>query len=293
MVEKRHALGRGLDALIGDALEGTGRAPGAAFEVDIDRLAPNSYQPRSRTEDARIDELAQSIRSNGVIQPILVRPKGSGYQIIAGERRWHAAQRAGLFKVPVTVREVPEGQDLKLLEWALVENLQREDLNVIEEAQAYRRLGDEFGLTQEAIAATVGKDRSSVANILRLLKLPQDIREDVLGGRLSMGHARAILALEGETEQRNLARDAVAHGWSVRETEQMVTRALTRAGAPGAKKKAAPREPDVDTRAAQDKLRLAFGTKVDIARRGKGGEIRIAFKNEEELIRIYEILVRE
>jgi ParB family chromosome partitioning protein len=293
MVEKRHALGRGLDALISDALEGAGRTPGTPFEVDIDRLAPNSYQPRTRTEDARIDELAQSIRANGVIQPILVRPKGNGYQIIAGERRWHAAQRAGLLTVPVTVRDVPEGQDLKLLEWALIENIQREDLNVIEEAQAYKRLGDEFGLTQEAIATAVGKDRATVANIMRLLKLPHDVREEVLAGRLSMGHARAILALEGENSQRNFARDVVARGWSVRETEQMVTRALTRAGAPGAKQKAAPRELDVDTRAAQDKLRLTFGTKVDIARKGKGGEIRIAFKNEEELIRIYEILVGE
>jgi len=294
MVEKRHALGRGLDALIGDALEGTGRTPGTAFEVDVDRLAPNSYQPRSRTEDARIDELARSIKANGVIQPILVRPKGGSYQIIAGERRWHAAQRAGLLKVPVTVREVPEGQDLKLLEWALIENIQREDLNVIEEAAAYKRLADEFGLTQEDIATAVGKDRSSVANIVRLLKLPHDVREEVLAGRLSMGHARAILALEGESEQRNLARDVVARGWSVRETEQMVARALTRPEAGGAKKKgAAPRDLDVHTRAAQDKLRLTLGTKVDIARKGKGGEIRIAFKSEEELIRIYEILVRE
>jgi ParB family chromosome partitioning protein len=293
MVEKRHALGRGLDALIGDALEGTGRTPGAPFEVDIDRLAPNSYQPRSRTESARIDELAQSIKANGVIQPILVRPKGGGYQIIAGERRWHAAQRAGLLKVPVTVREVPDGDDRKLLEWALIENLQREDLNVLEEAAAYKRLAEEFGLTQDAIAAAVGKDRSSVANILRLLKLPQEVREEVLGGRLSMGQARAILALESEQDQRNFARDAVAKGWSVRETEQMVTRALTRAGGPAAKKAPAAREPDVHTRAAQDRLRLTFGTRVDIARRGQGGEIRIAFKNEEELIRIYEILVRE
>jgi len=291
MVEKRHALGRGLDALIGDALEGAGRVPGTAFEIDIDRLSPNSYQPRSRTEDARIDDLAQSIKANGVIQPILVRPNGAGYQIIAGERRWHAAQRAGLLKVPVTVREVPEGQDLKLLEWALIENIQREDLNVIEEAQAYKRLTEEFGLTQEDIATAVGKDRSSVANILRLLKLPQDVREEVLAGRLSMGHARAILALEGEHEQRNFARDAVVRGWSVRETEQLVTRALTHGGAPGAKKRSATaRELDVHTRAAQDKLRLTFGTKVDIARKGKGGEIRIAFKSEEELIRIYDIL---
>jgi ParB family chromosome partitioning protein len=293
MVEKRHALGRGLDALIGDALEGAGRIPGTAFEVDIDRLAPNSYQPRSGTEDSRIDELAQSIKANGVIQPILVRPMGTSYQIIAGERRWHAAQRAGLLRVPVTVREVPEGQDQKLLEWALIENIQREDLNVIEEALAYKRLGDEFGLTQDAIAAAVGKDRSSVANIVRLLRLPQDVREEVLAGRLSMGHARAILALETEQEQRNAARDAVARGWSVRETEQMVTRALAHAGTPGAKKAAASRELDVHTRAAQDKLRLTFGTKVDIARKGKGGEIRIAFSDEGELIIIYELLVGE
>jgi ParB family chromosome partitioning protein len=293
MVEKRHALGRGLDALIGDALEGTGRTAGTAFEVDIDRLSPNSYQPRSRAEDAGIDALAQSIKANGVIQPILVRPAGHGYQIIAGERRWHAAQRAGLLKVPVTVRDVPDGQDLKLLEWALIENIQREDLNVIEEALAYKRLADEFGLTQEDIAAAVGKDRSSVANILRLLKLPPDVRDEVLAGRLSMGHARAILALEQENDQRNFARDVVARGWSVRETEQMVTRALTHTGAPGARKKAGPPDVDVHTRAAQDKLRLTLGTKVDIARKGKGGEIRIAFKSEEELIRIYELLVGE
>ena len=293
MVEKRHALGRGLDALIGDALEGAGRAPGSAFEVDIDLLAPNSYQPRSRTEDARIGELAQSIKANGLIQPILVRPKGSGYQIIAGERRWHAAQRAGLLKVPVTVRDVAEGEDLKLLEWALIENLQREDLNVIEEAQAYKRLADEFGLTQEDIAAAVGKDRATIANIVRLLKLPHDVREEVLAGRLSMGHGRAILALDGEQEQRNFARDAVARGWSVRETEQMVTRALTHPGTASAKKKSAPRELDVHTRAAQDKLRMKFGTSVEIARRGKGGEIRITFRDEDELIRIYELLVGE
>ena len=297
MVEKRHALGRGLDALISDALEGAGRAPGSPFEVDIDKLAPNAYQPRSRTEDARIDELAQSIRENGVIQPILVRPRGGGYQIIAGERRWHAAQRAGLLKVPVSVRDIAEGDERKLLVWALIENIQREDLNVIEEAKAYKRLADEFGLTQDAIATAVGKDRSTVANILRLLKLPNDVREDVLAGRLSMGHARAILALQAEADQVHTAREAVARGWSVRETEQMVTRALTHAedeaAGATATKKSAPRELDVHTRAAQDKLRLTYGTKVAIARRGKGGEIRIAFRDEEELIRIYELLVGE
>jgi ParB family chromosome partitioning protein len=297
MAEKRHALGRGLDALIGDALEGTGRPAGTPYEVDIDQLSPNRYQPRSRSEDARIDDLARSIKANGVIQPIVVRQTARGYQIIAGERRWHAAQRAGLRTVPVTVRDVPEGQDHKLLEWALIENIQREDLNPIEEAAAYKRLAGDFNLTQEDIAAAVGKDRSTVANILRLLKLPLDVRNDVAAGNLSMGHARALLALEDELAQRNLARDVVANGWSVRETEQFVTRALTHGGgpgAPGAKKTAAgERTLDVHTRAAQDKLRLTFGTRVDIVRRGKGGEIKIGFKNEEELIRIYEILVKE
>jgi ParB family chromosome partitioning protein len=297
MAEKRHALGRGLDALIGDALEGTGRPAGTPYEIDIDQLSPNRYQPRSRADDARIDDLARSIKTSGMIQPIVVRQAAHGYQIIAGERRWRAAQRAGLLKVPVTVREVPEGQDEKLLEWALIENIQREDLNPIEQALAYKRLADDFNRTQDEIAAAVGKDRSTVANFVRLLKLPQDVRDEVAAGTLSMGHARSLLALENEHDQRNLARDVVAHGWSVRETEQLVTRALTHGGVPGAtgakKAAAGERTLDVHTRAAQDKLRLTFGTRVDIVRRGKGGEIKIGFKNEEELIRIYEILVKE
>jgi len=292
MAEKRHALGRGLDALIGDALEGTDRPAGAPLEVDIDQLAPNRYQPRSRTEDARIEDLARSIRANGLIQPILVRQAPHGYQIIAGERRWRAAQRAGLLKVPVTVRDVPEGQNQKLLLLALIENIQRENLNPMEEAAAYQRLADEFSLSHEEIAAAVGKDRSTVANLLRLLKLPQDVRDEVSAGRLTTGHARALLALEGEDAQRNFARDVVAHGWSVRETEQLVTRALSRAGSEGGKRAAAARPLDPDTRAAQDKLRLTLGSRVEIVRKRKGGEIRIWFKNEEELIRIYEILTR-
>jgi len=293
MAEKRHALGRGLDALIGDALEGTGRPAGAPLEVDIDQLAPNRYQPRSRTEDARIEDLARSIRANGLIQPILVRQAPQGYQIIAGERRWRAAQRAGLLKVPVTVRDVPDNQGQKLLLLALIENIQRENLNPMEEAAAYQRLADEFSMSHEEIAAAVGKDRSTVANLLRLLKLPKDVRDEVSAGRLTTGHARALLALDGEDAQRNFARDVVAHGWSVRETEQLVTRALSKAGPEGGTRAAAARPLDPDTRAAQDKLRLTLGSRVDIVRKRKGGEIRIRFKNEEELIRIYEILTRE
>ncbi|MCX6545145.1 MAG: ParB/RepB/Spo0J family partition protein [Acidobacteria bacterium] len=291
MVEKRPALGRGLGALIGEPLSSAVPAAGAPFEVEIDQLSPNRYQPRSRAEESGLDELARSIKASGVIQPVVVRRVEGAYQIIAGERRWRAAQLAGLTTIPVVVRDVPDNHDRKLLEWALVENLQRENLNPIEEAHAYRRLADEFQLTQEGIAAAVGKDRSSVANCLRLLKLPAEVQEDVSAGRLSMGHARAVLALETELAQRTLARDIIARGLSVRETEQVVTRTLTAPGG-NAKTGATPRAVDVHTRAAQDKMRMTLGTRVDIIRRGRGGAIRIAFKNEDELQRLYEALTR-
>ena len=286
MADKRPALGKGLSALIPEALDAVPARP-AGLEVDIDLLAPNRYQPRARADDATLDDLASSIRATGLIQPIIVRRADRGYQIIAGERRWRAAQKAGLQKVPVVVRDVAAGQDQSLLVLALVENIQREDLNPIDEAAAYRRLIDEFHQTQETVAAAVGKDRATVANYLRLLKLPDEVRAEVSAGRLSMGHARALLALEGDQAQRNMARDVLARGLSVRETEQLVTRALAAGTAP---KAAAPNPLDADTRAALDRLRLALGTRVEIVRRGKGGLIRIPFKNEDELIRIYEAL---
>src|SRR6186713_2088105 len=175
-MDKRPALGKGLSALIPDVPEIRLNTP--TTEVDVDRISPNEHQPRHRFEDARLDELAQSIRSNGVIQPIVVRQVADGYRIIAGERRWRAAQRAGLTRVPVVVKEVAAGRDAQLLEMALVENIQREDLNPIDEAAAYEKLSTDFKMTQEAIAAAVGKDRSSVANHLRLLKLPQEVRAE-------------------------------------------------------------------------------------------------------------------
>jgi ParB family chromosome partitioning protein len=286
MAEKRPALGKGLSALIPGSMNAPTRPQ--TNEVDIDLLSPNRYQPRGTPSEAGIAELADSIKATGLIQPIVVRRVDGRYQIIAGERRWRAAQRAGLMRVPVVVKEVPEGQDQRLLEMALVENIQRENLNPIEEARGYRRLSDEFHLTQDAIAAAVGKDRSTVANLLRLLRLPEEVRDEVASGRLSMGHARALLALEQEQVQRNVARDIVARGLSVRETEQLVTHTLTKKDAGAAPK--GEKVLDVHTRAAQDKLRLSLGTNVDIARRGKGGEIRISFKNEDELQRLYEIL---
>jgi ParB family chromosome partitioning protein len=284
-MEKRPALGKGLSALIPDAPETT-RA--AAVEADIDRLAPNDFQPRGYMNDARLQELAQSIKSNGVIQPIVVRKIGDRFQIIAGERRWRAAKLAGLLRVPIVVRDVAQGQEKTLLEMALIENIQREDLNPIEEALAYRRLADDFELRQEDIAAAVGKDRATVANVLRLLKLPEELRNEVASERLSMGHARALLSLADEADQRRLGRDVIARNLSVRETESLVKKIVESIAPP--REPPAPQPVDVHTRAAEDRLKLLLGTKVRIVRQGKRGRIEIDFVSEEELIRIYERL---
>jgi ParB family chromosome partitioning protein len=281
MADKRPALGRGLSALIPDAPPAPAPAAERTLDVDVDRLRPNRFQPRTTIDEGKIDELARSIKANGIIQPIVVRPADEGYEIVAGERRWRAAQRAGLLKVPVAVRDIP---DDRLLAAALIENIQREDLNPIEEAHAYRRLADDFQLTQEQIADAVGKDRSSVTNYLRLLKLPAEVREHVAAGTLSMGHARALLALPDDAAQRRLARDIVAKALSVRETEALVKRASS----PPAPKSQP--QKDVHTRAAEDRLRFALGTRVRIARAGKGGRIEIEFANENELQRLFEHL---
>jgi ParB family chromosome partitioning protein len=216
---------------------------------------------------------------------------GDRFQIIAGERRWRAAKMAGLLRVPVVVRDVDPGDERSLLEMALIENIQREDLNPIEEALAYRRLSDQFGMTQEAIAVAVGKDRATVANVLRLLRLPEEVRADVAGGTLSMGHARALLGLTSEASQRQLARDVIARSLSVRETESLVKK-LAGEEAPQSESKTlkAPDVRDVHTRAAEDKLRLVLGTRVRIVRKGERGRIEIDFASEDELIRIFEQL---
>jgi ParB family chromosome partitioning protein len=280
MVEKRPALGRGLSALIPEASVAPSTSE-RALEVDTDLLRPNPYQPRTVVGDTGIDDLARSIRANGIIQPIVVRKVDGGYEIVAGERRWRAAQRAALLKVPVVVRDVP---DDRLLAAALVENVQREDLNPMEQAAAYRRLADELHLTQEQIADAVGKDRSSIANFLRLLRLPHEVRENVASGTLSMGHARALLGLPDEASQRTLARDVVARQLSVRETEVLVKKATT-----PAPQREEPQK-DVHTRAAEDRLRFALGTRTRIVRKGKGGRIEIDFGSEDELQRLFELL---
>src|SRR5215467_2653247 len=284
-MDKRPALGKGLSALIPDAAE----PRLGPLEIDIDRIVPNSFQPRRQMDDGRLDDLARSIKSNGVIQPIVVRRIGDRFHIIAGERRWRAAQKAGLHRVPVVVREIVAGQERSLLEMALIENIQRENLNPIDEAQAYRRLTEEFQLTQDDIAAAVGKDRATVANFVRLLKLPEDVREDVATGNLSMGHARALLALPKEGDQRRLARDVIARSLSVRETESLVRKTVETEGRKPAEEPVKP-PVDVHTRAAEDRLKLLLGTKVRIVRQGQRGRIEIDFASEAELIRIFDVL---
>jgi len=292
MADKRPALGRGLSALIPEnvtaPLRATTERDRPIVELDLDRLIPNPRQPRTVIDEQKLDELAQSIRANGVIQPIVVRKSrtmassgGDQYEIIAGERRWRAAQRAGLLRVPVVVREVP---DDKLLEVALIENIQRENLNPIEEAQAYRRLADDHRLSQDQMAVAVGKDRATIANYMRLLKLPIEVRNDVAAGSLAMGHARALLGLADEAAQRRVARETVSRGLSVRETEALVRRE----NAPGAVPE--PARPDANTRSAEEKLRLILGTRVRIVRKGPGGRIELDFVSEDELQRIYEQL---
>ncbi len=292
-MEKRPALGKGLSALIPDAGDALS-TPRASLDVDIDLLEPNHYQPRGQMDDEKLEDLARSIRANGVIQPIVVRKLANTgtsrdrYQIIAGERRWRAAQRAQLTKVPIVVKDVASGDHKRLLEMALIENIQREDLNPIEAAAGYQRLVDEFHLKQDDIAAQVGKDRATVANYLRLLKLPDEVRANVASGTLSMGHARAIVALPSDSDQRRLARDVVSRGLSVRETEALVKGELGRKD-PESEKKPTPKK-DVHVRAAEEQLRLSLGTPVEIKRRGKGGTIAISFTNETELQRLYEYL---
>jgi ParB family chromosome partitioning protein len=282
MVEKRPALGRGLSALIPDAPPAAPAPSDRTLDVDTDLLRPNKFQPRTDMNDERIEELSRSIRSHGIIQPIVVRKVEQGYEIIAGERRWRAAQRAGLMKVPVVVRDVPEN---RLLAIALIKNIQRQDLNPIEEAVAYRRLADEFHLTQEQIAEAVGKDRSSIANYVRLLRLPQEVRASVASNAISMGHARALLSLADEASQLRIGRDIVARHLSVRDVE-----ALVKQEGKDTKETKDTQRVDPNTRAAEDKLRLALGTRVRIKRRGKSGRIEIEFVNEDELQRIYELL---
>jgi ParB family transcriptional regulator, chromosome partitioning protein len=284
----RKALGRGLGALL--SAEGTATATEDASEIPIDLIDPSTLQPRSIFDEGKLDELAQSITANGVVQPLLIRRKGARFELIAGERRWRAAQRAGLSRVPAVIRNV---SDDKVLELALIENIQREDLNPIEEARAYKKLIDTIGLTQETVAERVGRDRSYVTNYLRLLRLPDDLQELLQKGRLSTGHARTLLALDQVDAQRRIARKIIEQDLSVRATERLV-RAMTQPQPPRPKSIANGEEKDANVRAAETKLRRQFGTQVRIvqAAGAKSGRIELEFYNHGDLDRLFKLLMR-
>lgn len=279
----RKALGRGLGALLSsDATVDLGSEPS---EVDLDAIVPGPMQPRTHFDEGALEGLADSIRSQGIIQPLLVRRVGDRYELIAGERRWRAARLAGLAKVPVVLKDAP---DKDLLEIALIENIQRENLNPIEEAQAYQRLIETVGLTQESLAARVGRDRSYITNYLRLLKLPDDLQKLVVEGRLSTGHARTILGLPQVDLQRKLAHQVIDGALSVRATEHLVRKAVNGTSPP---KTASAVDPNI--RAAETKLRRALGTQVRIVQlRGEGqGKVEISFFSNQDLDRIYNLLL--
>jgi ParB family chromosome partitioning protein len=281
----RHALGRGLAALLptpsappAEAASGEHHGP---LEIPVDAISPNPHQPRKDFSDAALRELAASLTRSGVLQPVVVRPLGpERYELIVGERRWRAAKLAGLPTVPAMIREAGESASLEL---ALVENLLREDLNPIEEAEAYQRLLAEFGWTQEQLAERVGRDRSSVANCLRLLKLPPEIRADLRSGRLTMGHARALLSLESASEQMSLRDQILAHSWSVRTTEEGVQR--RRAPVP---RRPVRRSAELD--AIEEAFRRSLSTRVRLVGNETRGRIEIVYATREELDRLSELL---
>lgn len=281
----RQSLGRGLSALLG---EDKNTAPPVDAEIDINLIDPNPQQPRTRFAESNLDELAQSIRANGVVQPIVVRPKGSRYEIVAGERRWRASQKAELRRIPAVVKEV---SDDKLLELALVENIQRQELNPIEEAKAYRKLIDNIGLTQESVADRVGKSRTIVTTAMRLLKLPDEIQKDLEEGRLSAGHGRALLMTDDPKLQRSIAKAVIDRGLSVRETEQAIKNPGVATSKPI--KTTITRMVDPNVKVAETKLMRTLSTNVKIlpAKKGKGGKIEIEYYGVDDLNRIYDVIL--
>lgn len=284
----RKALGRGLSALLADPVADTLPKDEELLEVDIDLIDANPEQPRLNFSEAKLEELALSIRANGLVQPILLRRAASGrYQIVAGERRWRAAQRAGLQKIKAVIRTIP---DAKLLELALIENIQRQELNPIEEAHAYQRLIQTLNVTQDEVAKQVGKDRSSVANFLRLLKLPAAIQKMLEDEILAMGHARALLGLDTEAQQLKLANEIVNGKLSVRAVEQTVKQMT---GGTTPKAVSTPAKNDANIRAAELKMKRFLGTQVRINSGQNRGKIEIEFSSMSELDRLYSIIMQK
>ncbi|HMM79839.1 MAG TPA: ParB/RepB/Spo0J family partition protein [Pyrinomonadaceae bacterium] len=294
----RQSLGRGLSALLGDekpaatesAVRDAAVLPTRVNELDIDLIEPNPEQPRVNFADSELEELAASIRSNGIVQPIVVRPKGENrYQIVAGERRWRAAQKAGLRKVPISVREV---SDEKLLEIALIENIQRQQLNPIEEANAFRKLIDSIGLTQEEVAERVGKERTLITTTMRLLKLPEAVQKHLIAGKLSLSHGRALLMSDDAVTQRRVADDIIAQGLSVREAERRIKSAKR---TPREKAEPTARVVDPNVKVAETRMMRHLSTNVKIlpAKKGTGGKIEIEYYGIDDLNRIYEMLTNK
>lgn len=276
---KKTGLGKGMAALL-PVVEEEGKS---YFSCPIEEIRPNRDQPRKTFSPEKLEELAASIREKGIIQPLVVRRMSEHYELVAGERRWRAAQKAGLREVPVVIQDV---SDDTALEMALIENIQREDLNAIEQAEAFHALIEKFNLSQEEMARRVGKDRSTVANSLRLLKLPDEIKNDILEDRLSMGHARALLALETHELMEKAREEIIRKRLSVRETENLVKRLKS-------KRTVRPRPtPGPELTAVLDNLKRRFMTRVAIRQTGRGGKIEISFSNADELTRIIDILAQ-
>lgn len=288
-------LGRGLEALLGSASRDQAQPSGALRELPVSSVLPNPLQPRTQINEAELIELASSIEASGLLQPVIVRPRNGKYELIAGERRWRAVQRLGWSKIPAVVKEV---DDRTLLTLALIENLQRDDLNAIDEAAGYQRLAEEFELAQAEIARLVGRDRSTVANLLRLLKLPEEVKQLIKDGKLSEGHARPLLALTDESEVMRLAREASEHGWSVREMEAKSKAdqpASVGTGQPSAGATRAPQKtPSADIRRVEDALRKRLGTDVRVTARRRGrGFLSISYYSNDDLARVLELILGE
>ena len=279
MVNRQHGLGRGLGALLSSPGPASSAEP-TTVELPIDAITPNPKQPRKSFDDKALWDLSESLKQSGLLQPVVVRRVGEGYQLIVGERRWRAAKMAGIERIPAVVREASDAQSLEL---ALVENLLREDLNPMEEAEAYQRLLAEFAWTQEDLAQRVARDRSSIANCLRLLKLPDVIQADLRSGRLTMGHARALLSLDSPAEQLRLREEILTHSWSVRATEQGVQAKRTQPARRVLRRSA-------ELAAVEDALRVALATRVRIVGNERAGRIEVSYSSREELDRLAELI---
>jgi ParB family chromosome partitioning protein len=293
-------LGRGLEALLGSATREQAQASGTLRELPVNHVVPNPYQPRTQVDEAALIELTSSIEASGLLQPVIVRPRNGKYELIAGERRWRAVQRLGWTKIPAVVREV---DDPTLLTLALIENLQRDELTAIDEAAGYQRLSEEFKLPQSEIARLVGRNRSTVANVLRLLKLPEEVKTLVQQRKLSEGHARALLSVAEESDLVPLARQAVEHGWSVRDLEARarneVPATLLAGGATNATRtqpanRGIQRMASADVRRLEDALRKRLGTDVRVTARRRGrGFITVSYYSNDDLARVLELILGE